>query len=265
MSQNSGFVLYRPDQGVGTITLNRPEKLNALVGSMREDLLAAFSRAESDAGIRVVVITGAGRGFCAGGDIDSMASLQREANTAEFERLLRAGDDVVGAIRRIPKLVIASVNGVAAGAGSNLALACDYRIAGSDARIGATFVRIGLHPDWGGTYFLPRLVGTGKALEMLATGRMVESSEAFAMGLFDRVVPQESLAAETQALASRIAEGPPIPIADIKAAIYQSMTNGLQEQMELEHRNQLRAFATQDAREGMTAFLEKRPPRFSGR
>ena len=140
MSQNSGFVLYGAESGVATITLNRPEKLNALVGSMREDIVGAFSRGLNDSAVRVIVLTGAGRGFCAGGDIDYMASLQREQNAAEFERLLRAGDDVVGAIRTILKLVIASVNGVAAGAGSNLALACDYRIAGSEARIGATFV-----------------------------------------------------------------------------------------------------------------------------
>jgi 2-(1,2-epoxy-1,2-dihydrophenyl)acetyl-CoA isomerase len=247
---------------VATITLNRPEKLNAFGGTMREELVSALASAAADPEVRCVVITGAGRAFCAGGDIDAMRRMQEEEDTASFASLLEAGLSVVTRIRAMPKIVIAMINGAAAGAGCNLALACDYRIASADAKLGETFVRIGLHPDWGGTWFLPRLAGASRALEMMVTGRMVSAEEAFTLGMIDRVVPAERLREETTAFAGAIASGPPGAIAAIKKALCASSTNGLDAQLALEIEHQLAAFASDEAKEGIAAFVEKRQPKF---
>jgi 2-(1,2-epoxy-1,2-dihydrophenyl)acetyl-CoA isomerase len=249
---------------ITTITLNRPEKLNAFSGTMREDLLAALRAADGNPACRVVVITGAGRAFCAGGDVESMSGLQKDRHVGDFRKLLNAGRDIVTGIAEMAKPVIASVNGVAAGAGCNLALACDYRIASEAAKLGETFVRIGLHPDWGGTWFLPRLVGPSRALEILMTGRMVDAAEALAIGMVDRVVPAADLAAQTATLASIIAQGPPLAIVGIKRALAASHTNTLRAQVDLESEHQSAAFLSRDAGEGMAAFSEKRPARFEG-
>src|SRR5258707_152034 len=246
------------DNHVTTITLDRPEKLNAFSGTMREDLLAALRAAADDPACRVVVITGAGRAFCAGGDVEYMSGLQKDGNVEAFRKLLDAGRDVVTTIVDMPKPVIASVNGVAAGAGCNLALACDYRIASDTAKLGETFVRIGVHPDWGGTWSLPRLVGPSRALEILMTGRMVDSAEALSIGMVDRVVPAADLPAHTMTLARAIAEGPPIAIADIKQALAASRTNTLRAQVDLESEHQVRAFLSSDARERMAEIFANR-------
>ncbi|HYM62541.1 MAG TPA: enoyl-CoA hydratase [Thermoanaerobaculia bacterium] len=251
--------------GVATVTLNRPEKLNAFAGSMRDDLLAALRHLEADEECRAIVITGAGRAFCSGGDVERMAALQKDRNLGEFRKLLDAGRAIVEQIATMPKPVIASINGVAAGAGCNLALACDYRIASEEAKLGATFVLIGLHPDWGGTWLLPRLVGRGRALEILMTGRMVGAAEALAIGMVDRVVSAADLPQETERLAGALATGPPIPLRDIKRALALSERNDLTAQIDLETDNQLRAFQSADAAEGMAAFFAKRKPRFQGR
>lgn len=253
------------DGAVATILLNRPEKLNAFAGTMREDLLAALRECERDAACRAIVITGAGRAFCAGGDVEFMSELQKRADTDAFRKLLDAGRDVVTQIATMPKPVIAAINGVAAGAGCNLALACDVRIASDAAKFGETFVRIGIHPDWGGTWFLPRLVGRSRALEILMSGRMIAAEEALAIGLVDRVVSAASLPDEAMTLTRSFAAGPPIPLGDIKRAINASLANDLRSQIELETEHQLRAFSSEDAREGMDAFFEKRPPNFRGR
>jgi 2-(1,2-epoxy-1,2-dihydrophenyl)acetyl-CoA isomerase len=243
---------------ITTITLNRPEKLNAFAGTMREDLLEALRSAEG----RVVVITGAGRAFCAGGDVETMSGLQREQNVAALRKLLDAGRDVVMQIATMPQPVIAAINGIAAGAGCNLALACDYRIASDQAKLGETFVRIGLHPDWGGTWLLPRLVGRSRAFALLASGRIIDAQEALAIGMVDRVV--SDLATEVHAFAHALADAPPIAIAGIKRALVASEQNDLRAQLELEAEHQARAFASHDAAEGMAAFFEKRAPRFGG-
>jgi 2-(1,2-epoxy-1,2-dihydrophenyl)acetyl-CoA isomerase len=258
------MILSETNDAVTTITLNRPEKLNAFSGTMREDLLAALQTAEADPACRVVVITGAGRAFCAGGDVEFMAGLQKNGDVARFQKLLDAGGRIVMQIAEMAKPVIASVNGIAAGAGCNLALACDYRIASEAAKFSETFVRIGLQPDWGGTWFLPRLVGPGRALEMMMTGRMVDASEALAIGMADRVVPVDALVNETAKLARTIADGPPLAIAGIKRALAASRTNTLPAQVDLESEHQLGAFRSRDAGEGMAAFFEKRAPKFEG-
>ena len=258
------FVLSETRDGVAAITLNRPDKLNAFSGTMREDLRAALQGAAADAACRVVVITGAGRAFCSGGDVEFMRSLQAVQDVAGMRRLLDAGRDVILQIIEMDKPVIASINGVAAGAGCNLALACDYRIASEHAKLGETFVRIGLHPDWGGTWLLPRIVGRSRAIELMMTGRIVDATEALAIGMVDRVVPAGDLAAETETLARSIASGPPIAIAAIKRAVRASARNALAEQIALETEHQVSAFSSADAAEGLAAFFEKRPPKFQG-
>lgn len=250
---------------VTTITLNRPEKLNAFGGTMREELLDALRSAAADDGTRVVVITGAGRGFCAGGDVDFMAGLQKMGDEVAFRRLLDAGREIVMTIASMRPPVIASVNGVAAGAGCNLALACDYRIAADTAKLGETFVRIGIHPDWGGTWLLPRLVGRSRALELMMTGRIIDAQEALAIGMVDRVVAPEDLARATEALAQSIASGPPLAVAGIKRALAAAERNDLRAQIELESEHQREAFRSTDAAEGMAAFFEKRAAVFRGR
>jgi 2-(1,2-epoxy-1,2-dihydrophenyl)acetyl-CoA isomerase len=241
--------------GIATITLNRPEKLNAFTGTMREDLLAALQTCERDNEVRVVVITGAGRAFCAGGDVEYMASLQAANDTTSFRKLLDAGRDVVLQIVSMEKPVIASINGVAAGAGCNLALACDYRIASDQAKLGETFVRIGLHPDWGGTWLLPRLVGRSRALELCMTGRMIGAAEALAIGMVDRVAAD--VASETETFARAIADGPPLAIRAIKRALNASERNDLRAQLELEAEQQVRCFESEDAKERIAAFTRK--------
>ena len=258
------MITFEVRDRIATITLNRPDKLNAFSGTMREELLAALRQAEDDRECRVVVITGAGRAFCAGGDVDYMSGLQREGNVAAFRKLLDAGRDVVLQIATMEKPVIASVNGIAAGAGCNLALACDYRIASDAAKLGETFVKIGLHPDWGGTWLLPRLVGRSRAAELLMTGRIIDANEAFAIGMVDRVVPASELSSETAKLAESIAAAPPIAVAGIKRALAVAERNDLRAQLELESEHQLRAFQSHDAAEGLSALFEKRSPNFKG-
>jgi 2-(1,2-epoxy-1,2-dihydrophenyl)acetyl-CoA isomerase len=258
------FILVSREDGIGTVTINRPEKLNAFCGSMRQDLAAAVRELADDGSVRVLVITGAGRAFCAGADIGYMKDLLEKGDTGNFTTLVEAGRAVVTVIRETPKPVIASVNGAAAGGGANLALACDLRIASDQASIGQTFSRIGLHPDWGATFFLPRLVGPSKAFELFASGEMVNAEQAQRLGLFNRVVPADRLAAETRVLALELAARPPIALALAKKAVYASESHSLSEMLDLELEHQLRCFKSRDAREGFAAFLEKRSPSFQG-
>lgn len=242
---------------IATITLNRPDKLNAFTGTMREDLLDALRACDEDDGVRVVVLTGAGRAFCAGGDVEYMSRLQETNDVASFRRLLDAGRDVILQIASMRKVVLASVNGVAAGAGCNLALACDYRLASDGAKFSESFVKIGLHPDWGGTWLLPRLAGRARALELLMSGRMVDAEEALAIGMVDRVVPAAELAAETEKTAATFAATPPIAAAGIKRALALAEQNGLRGQLEVEAEHQIACFESEEARKRIAAFAKK--------
>lgn len=242
---------------VATITLNRPGKLNALIGTMREDLLEALRASENDADTRVVVITGAGRAFCAGGDVEFMSGLQQRGDLAAFRALLDAGQEVILQIASMTKPVLASVNGIAAGAGCNLALACDYRIAADVAKFSQSFIRIGLHPDWGGTWLLPRLLGRSRALELFASGRIVDAAEAFAIGMIDRVVPSAELVAETEKLAHTFAAASPVALAGIKRALEASERNDLRSQLELEANHQMECFQSEEAKTRIAAFMRK--------
>jgi 2-(1,2-epoxy-1,2-dihydrophenyl)acetyl-CoA isomerase len=205
----------------------------------------------------VVVLTGAGRAFCAGGDVDYMSGLQQRGDLAAFRALLDAGSAVILQIASMSKPVIALVNGVAAGAGCNLALACDYRIASDAAKFSESFIRIGLHPDWGGTWLLPRLVGPSRALELCATGRAVEAAEAMAIGMIDRVVPSAELAAETEKLAQSFAAASSIALAGIKRALAAADRNDLRAQLELEAEHQMECFQSEEAKVRIAAFAKK--------
>lgn len=252
------------DAGITTITLNRPEKLNAFIGHMRRDLAEALEAAGSDRSVRVVVVTGAGRAFCAGGDVSFMAELMERQDTEEFSRLLGSARRVVTAIRQMTKPVIAAVNGPASGAGCNLALACDLRLASTEATFSQSFVKIGLHPDWGGTYFLPRLVTPNKACEMFFLGETIGAEEALRLGIVNRVVAPDELESATRTLAERLRDAPPISVAAAKQAVYVGQSAELEEMLRYETEAQMRCFESQDGREGIRAFLEKRPPRFTG-
>jgi 2-(1,2-epoxy-1,2-dihydrophenyl)acetyl-CoA isomerase len=217
-------LLYDVKDGVATLTLNRPERLNALGDTLREDLQDAVTRAADDPEVRVLVVTGAGKGFCSGGDVKAMN--ERRESRAErplMDKVAPGRDQTVLALRNAPKPVIAAVNGAAAGAGMNLALCCDIRLASTAAKFAQAFVRRGLHPDWGGTYFLPRVVGTAKACELIFTGEVIDAQEALRLGIVSAVYAPEELMPAALALARKIADGPPVAIRLAKRAIYHSL------------------------------------------
>ncbi|MEX1184244.1 MAG: enoyl-CoA hydratase-related protein [Gemmatimonadota bacterium] len=251
------------DGAVGWIRINRPERLNAFAGTMRVDLLAALQQMEQDAEVRCVIITGVGRAFSTGGDIVVMQEIIEADDRARFEQLVRAGADVVRQIDMMTKPVIAAVNGAAAGAGACLALACDLRIVSETASIGFSFLRVGLHPDWGGSYFLPRLIGPAAAAEFILTGSMISAERGERLGLFNRVVPHAELDAAARGFAGEIAAAPAGVVADAKRVLRRSLTSSLPQVLELEIEAQLKAFDSPDFREGITAFLDKRAPRFN--
>src|SRR3954453_13534209 len=203
-------------EGILTITLNRPDRLNAFIGHMRRDLAEALEHAGSDRGVRVVIITGAGRGFCAGGDIAFMAELMQRRDSEEFSRILGAGRRVILAIRQMSKPVIASINGPASGAGCNLAFSFDLRVASNTATFSQSFAKVGLHPDWGGTYFLPRLVTPNKACELFFLGESIDAADALRLNIVNQVVEPEELEAATLQLAERLRGAPPLALAAAK-------------------------------------------------
>jgi 2-(1,2-epoxy-1,2-dihydrophenyl)acetyl-CoA isomerase len=257
-------VVLTQEGSVATLELNRPEKLNALDESVTAGLASALSAVAREPSVRAVVITGAGRGFCAGGDIHKMTELKTAHLSETFRNFLETGHDLVRQIRQLPKPVLASVNGPAAGGGMNLALACDLRIASDRATFMQAFVRIGLHPDWGGTFFLPRLIGVGRAVEMFFLGEAMGAEEAHRMGVVNFLVPHDQLAAETRKLAERLAEAPPLPVGLVKQALYEHLETRLDLMMGYEVSAQMRCFESEDFAEGLKAFLEKRKPDFKG-
>ena len=265
MKKRADGIVIERDGALGWIRINRPERLNAFHGDMRDRLADALTQLEEDDEVRCVVLTGVGRAFSTGGDIDVMSELVEQGDTTKFEALVRAGAEVVRRIDAMSTPVIAAVNGPAAGAGACLALACDLRIASETASIGFTFVRVALHPDWGGSYYLPRLIGPAVAAELIYTGGMVAAERAERLGIFNRVVPPAELEGAARSLAGQIAAAPAGVIADAKRVLRQSSNASLDEVLDWELEAQLRAFASPDAREGFTAFTEKRAPRFGRR
>ena len=258
------FVLTSVSDGVGTLTLNRPDRLNAVDAAMAREIVEATKELLSDKAVRVLVITGAGRAFSAGGDVKFLGEALDLAKYSDAMALVRAGSQLVRLIRDSPKPVLASLNGVAAGGGANLALACDLRIASETAGIGQVFHRIGLHPDWGGSYFLPRLAGTARALELIWSAEVVPAARCLELGLVNQVVPADRLAAATAEWASKLALLPSIAASLAKAAVYKSMERDLPAALAQEEENQEKCFKSRDALEGFAAFSAKRPPHFEG-
>jgi 2-(1,2-epoxy-1,2-dihydrophenyl)acetyl-CoA isomerase len=250
---------------VATLTLNRPERMNAFGGRMRQELVELLEALKANAEIRVVVITGAGKAFCTGGDLrefaDGTVQALPEQATSERPPMCKA----VLAIHEMEKPVVASVNGVAAGGGCNLALACDIRIASETARFAQVFTRRGLHPDWGGIYFLPRLVGYAKAAELIMSGATVDAEEALRIGLVNRVVAAEDLRSATEEMAGHIARNAPLPIAFAKRGLQRFGHWDLAQALDYEVQVLEVLRKSRDVSEGIAAFLEKRDPRFEGR
>jgi 2-(1,2-epoxy-1,2-dihydrophenyl)acetyl-CoA isomerase len=254
-------VRWRVADGVGTITLDRPDALNSLEATLKRELLAVLREASRDPAVRVVILTGAGRAFCAGQDLkERLAPDAAPLDVEVRERYI----PIVLAIRRLPKPIIAAVNGVAAGAGAAMAFACDLRIAAEEASFVLAFGRIGLVPDSGASWFLPRLVGAARAAELLYLSDPLPAAEALRIGLVNRVVPGPSLMAEAEALAARLATGAPLAMALTKRAIDRSLEVGLVEALDHEASLQGIAGRTADHAEGLAAFVEKRAPRFRG-
>jgi enoyl-CoA hydratase/carnithine racemase len=259
-------LLYEVQDGIATLTLNRPDRLNALGDTLREELYDALVSTSADPEVRVMILTGAGKGFCAGGDVKAMDEARERGTPRPLaEKIAPARDQTLLAMREARQPIIAAVNGAAAGAGMNLALGCDLRIASSAARFAQAFVKRGLHPDWGGTYFLPRLVGMAKACELIFTGDIIDAAEALRLGIVSQVVAPEALMATAYALARRIAAGPPVAIRLAKRSLYHNADVDLRSALEVETFAQNICLDTEDAREGIRAFVEKRAPVFRGR
>jgi 2-(1,2-epoxy-1,2-dihydrophenyl)acetyl-CoA isomerase len=255
------LVAVDAEAGVATITLNRPDALNSLTVPMKVDLLGAIRQVERDASVRAVVLTGAGRGFCAGQDLRER--LQPDAAPLGVE-LRDRYNPIIRAMRSLPKPIVGAINGVAAGAGASLAMACDIRIASEAASFALAFGRVGLIPDSGATWFLPRLVGATKAAEIALLNAPLSAAEAERLGLFGRVVPAVDLATQAGAIAARLAAGAPRAIALTKRALNAAWDRDLDGALDYEAHLQDMAGRTSDHQEGMAAFLEKRPPRFTG-
>ena len=254
-------LLHDASGGVLTLTLDRPDALNSFDRRMKEELLAALRDAARDASVRVVVLTGAGRAFSAGQDLKERAAPRAADLSAELRERY---NPLVLAIHRLEKPVIAAVNGVAAGAGCSLALACDIRIASEAASFIEVFGRVGLVPDTGSTWFLPRLVGYARAAEMVFTTNPVDAAAAERIGLVNRVVPPERLLPEARALADRLAASAPLALGLAKRALHRALESDLESALEYEAQLQGIAGRSADHAEGVAAFLEKRPANFRG-
>ncbi|HEV8401567.1 MAG TPA: enoyl-CoA hydratase-related protein [Candidatus Limnocylindrales bacterium] len=252
---------YEVADAVATITLDRPAALNALTIPLKQELLAALRTVERDRAIRAVVLTGAGRAFCAGQDLKER--LEPDAAPLEIE-LRERYNPIIAAMRRLDQPIVGAINGVAAGAGASLAFACDLRIAAEGASFVLAFERIGLVPDSGATWFLPRLVGPAKAAELALLGEALSAADAERLGLVARVVPADALADEARSMALRLAGLAPRAVALTKRALQRSWSVDLDEALEDEAYRQGIAGASADHAEGLAAFLDKRPPRFSG-
>jgi len=258
-------LLEKREGALLTLTLNRPDRLNALNPALGTALADAVKRAAADDSVRCVILTGAGRGFCAGGDIAVLREVRLGQSPEALGRLLQSGIDLVLAIHDMPKPVVAAVNGIAAGGGANVALACDIRIGSELAAFAQSFAKIGLFPDFGGTWTLPRLAGTSRALELLMTGETVHAEEARRIGLLNRVAPHDTLMDEARATAEHLLAAPPMAVRGIKQALYGADRAALERALQFEAEMQRRCFAAADSAEGLNAFVEKRKPQFKGR
>lgn len=258
---NYNYIKYEINEGWIEITLNRPDKLNSFIRPMAKELQLAFEQAEDHEDIRCVILTGAGRAFCAGQDLSEVLERNGEplGNTVRHSY-----NPIILAIRELEKPVICAVNGTAAGAGANIALACDFVLAAESAVFVQSFSKIGLIPDSGGTFFLPRLVGLSRATSMAMLGEKVTSQEALDLGMIYKRFPDDQLLNEARQLAKRLAKLPTRGLGLIKQGLNESLGNDLRTQLKLEADLQTEAGKTRDYIEGVQAFVEKRKPKFTG-
>jgi enoyl-CoA hydratase/carnithine racemase len=261
------ITLAKSDEGIVTLSFNRPETRNSMTPAMGEEVIDAVAEIERDAGARVFVLRGAGKAFSSGGDLSMLARDSGAAVTGEAPSMASSPRDFYNrylAIRRLSIPTIAAINGHAIGAGLCIALACDLRVAVSDAKMGMTFAKLGIHPGMGATYFLPRLIGTARAAELFFTGRIIDAAEADRLGLLTRVVAREQFDDTVLKLAREIAGCAPIAVRMTKKALYRGPEHSLDDMLDFEALQQGITFQTADAREGVLAVMEKRTPKFRG-
>lgn len=266
-SMRAEEILFEKEDGVATLTLNRPDKLNALTPEMAyENLVGIFNQIKIDDEIRVIIITGAGKGFCSGTDVSARLAKRLEEGVEEprYEMIDLVGGFILNIVD-MDKPVIAAINGIAAAAGLSIALASDIRIASEKARFGAIWIRRGLIPDVGATYFLPRIIGLDKALELTLKGDIIDAQEALEIGLVTRLVPHDELMSKARELAVKIARGPAVAIELLKRGLHRSLNNDLKVQLDYESFAQNLCRQTDDHKEGVRSFMEKREPNFKGR
>ena len=264
------LITRHADAGIARITLNRPDRLNALNDQMQAEIAHAVAAADADPNVRVLIITGAGRAFCAGGDLNQLGGASNDSsqgwtsdNADEIRRSFRLAQDMILGVQRCEKPVIAMVNGVATGAGLDLACACDIRIGTPRSRFMSAYVRIGLFPGFGGAWLYPRTLGSlGRAAEMLFTGDFLEPDEAYRLGFLNRLVPEDELEAATMAMAQRIAAGPPIAIRLSKLMLYKGLEFDLETALKMAAAGETITLSSQDHVEGVAAFREKRDPEY---
>ena len=260
----SQVVLEERKGNVAVIRLNRPDKLNALNIELGRGLVHALLHASQDNSVRAVVLTGAGRGFCAGGDLELIRDLRKRNASDELKVLLEAGKEMCLAIATMTKPVIAAVNGPAAGGGMNLALAADMRIASDQASFAESFAKVGLYPDFGGTYFLPRIVGPALSAELFYTAETLSAEDALRLGIVNRVFPADKFEEETQKIVDVLAGAPTVALRDVKRTIVGDDRKNLETKLDEEIRLQIHCFQSEDCLEGLNAFFEKRKPNFKG-
>ena len=258
-------ILFTLDGGIARLTLNRPDRLNSFNDAMHAEVRDALGRVRADAAARVLLITGAGRGFCAGQDLSDRAVSAGEAPVDLGASIERNYKPLVLALRSLPMPVVCAVNGVAAGAGANVAFACDLVVAARSASFIEAFAKLGLVPDTGGTYFLPRLAGTARAMGMALLGEKISAEQAAAWGLIWQCVDDAELAATAERIATQFAQAPTRGLARTKEALYASPANTLEAQLDLERDFMRELGMSDDYREGVAAFMAKRTPRFTGR
>ncbi len=256
-------IIFEKNDGIANITMNRPDRRNALGANTTFEILNAVQDAVNDPLVKVIVITGAGDSFCAGGDHRDIFKAGFERSTLEWRQRIRTGvNKLVMLLSQSEKPAIAAINGIAVGGGCTIAMACDIRIASDKAKLGVLFSRIGATPEFGCTYFLPRLVGLGKALELLFAADIIDAKEAERIGLVNKVVPHENLKDATKAFVDKLLEKPQSALGMTKSLIYRSLSTDLPAQLELEAFAISTAFKTEEHKEAVKAFLDKRAPHF---
>jgi enoyl-CoA hydratase/carnithine racemase len=255
---------YAVEGPLATITLNRPERMNAFTWEMTDAWAEALIAAQADDKVHVIIVTGAGKAFCSGGDIQNMG--QRQERTPLMRKTELAGHvhRIPLALESVDKPVIAAINGAATGAGLDLALQCDLRFAAASARLGETYVRVGLVPGAGGTWFLPRLVGTAKALELFWTGDLIDAAEAERIGMINKALPDDALMSHVRIVAEKIARGPQLSVRFIKRAVHQGARIDLRTSLDLISSHYAVVSSSADHKEAVAAYLEKRKPSFTG-